>query len=87
MAVEFDSHENDHTHENEQFRGGIVIFMRVFKYSHENRWFLWWCVEYSHENKFSWQDLHHPHENDYFHESVFSTLMKNYPSHEISSLW
>ena len=27
MAVEFDSHENDHSHENRQFRGGVVIFM------------------------------------------------------------
>jgi hypothetical protein len=73
------SHENDQSHENRQFRGGVVIFMGVFKYSHENSWFSWRCVEHSHENKFSWRDLHHSHENEYFHESVFSTLTNIVP--------
>ena len=41
-------------------------------------------MEHSHENKFLWRDLHHPHENNYFHESVFANLTKK-TSHEISS--
>jgi hypothetical protein len=30
MAVQVDSHENYHSHENRQFHGGIVIFMREY---------------------------------------------------------
>jgi hypothetical protein len=42
-------------------------------------------LNYSHENKFSWQDLHHPHKKDQFHECAFSTLKKIHSPHEISS--
>lgn len=46
-------------------RACTTVFMRVYHHS----------VKSLIENKFSWQDLHYPHDNDFF-MSVFSTHEK-----------
>ena len=69
MAVEFDSLENDHSHEN-KFSWGYLNTLTKTADSHDGVWS-------THENMFSWRDLH-SHENEFvFHSHEKSTLSQN----------
>ena len=69
MAVEFDSHENDHSHEN-KFSWGYLNTLTKIADFHDGVWS-------THENTFSWRDLHHSHENEFvFHSRKIDPLKK-----------